>query len=82
MGLERRAIPHSAHPLGILTVSAGLAILDPDHPRPAEDVLKEADRALYRAKQGGRNRLEPVTALSCTPHRPPSPAIIEVPLRG
>jgi diguanylate cyclase (GGDEF)-like protein/PAS domain S-box-containing protein len=54
----RLAIPHQKSPLGVLTVSAGLAMLDPGHPRSAADVLKEADTALYRAKKLGRNRVE------------------------
>jgi len=44
----------------VLTVSAGLAMLDPEHIRSAGSVLKEADDALYRAKQLGRNRVERV----------------------
>ena len=55
---ERLAIPHHDAPLGVLTVSAGLAVPDPAHTRPAIEVLKEADDALYRAKRLGRNRVE------------------------
>ncbi len=57
-GVQRLAIPHTGISPGVLTVSAGLAVLDPEHPKPASDVLKEADDALYRAKQLGRNRVE------------------------
>jgi two-component system, cell cycle response regulator len=56
-GLERLAIAHVGRPHGVLTVSAGLAVLD-GHIRPAHEVLKDADDALYRAKQLGRNRVE------------------------
>jgi diguanylate cyclase (GGDEF)-like protein len=60
VGVERLAIPHAANPIGILTFSAGLAILDPGHIETAREVLAEADAALYRAKQLGRNRVEQV----------------------
>jgi len=63
IGLERLAIPHSASPLGIVTISAGLAVLDPHRFRSARDVLKEADELLYRAKQLGRNRIELAVSL-------------------
>jgi two-component system cell cycle response regulator len=58
IGLERLAIPHDGNPLGVLTISAGVAMLDRDRVAAVTDVLKEADVALYRAKQLGRNRVE------------------------
>jgi diguanylate cyclase (GGDEF)-like protein len=57
-GLERLAIPHADNHLGVLTLSAGLAVLDAGRTRSVGEVLKEADEALYRAKQLGRNRVE------------------------
>jgi two-component system chemotaxis response regulator CheY len=68
-GVEALAIPHAGHPLGILTVSAGLAVLDPLSRRSAAAVLKEADEALYVAKQRGRNRV----ALSAEREREATP---------
>ena len=62
-GLEHSAIPHAATPVGVLTLSAGLAMLDPVRGSSVGEVLKEADEALYRAKQLGRNRVEYVAAL-------------------
>jgi diguanylate cyclase (GGDEF)-like protein len=57
-GLQDLAISHVESPLGVLTLSAGLATLDVEHPRSPTDVLKEADEVLYRAKKLGRNRVE------------------------
>ncbi len=57
-GLEQLAIPHSTNASGVVTLSAGLAVLDPRDSRSVTEVIKEADEALYRAKQLGRNRIE------------------------
>ena len=62
IGLERLAIPHPDTAFAVVTVSAGLASLEPGEIRSASEVLKEADEALYRAKQLGRNRVEQVVA--------------------
>lgn len=57
-GVEGLSIPHIGNVRSVLTLSAGVAVLDPRQPRAADEVLKEADEALYRAKQLGRNRVE------------------------
>jgi diguanylate cyclase (GGDEF)-like protein len=44
------------HPLGEVTISSGVAIY-PDHGLTEEDVLRAADKALYRAKSEGRDRV-------------------------
>jgi diguanylate cyclase (GGDEF)-like protein len=43
------------YPSGFVTASVGVAEYGPE--KPDEDVLVAADRALYRAKAGGRNRV-------------------------
>jgi diguanylate cyclase (GGDEF)-like protein len=58
IAVERLAVPHAGNPHGVVTVSAGLAVLDPGRTRSVSEMLKEADQALYRAKQLGRNRVE------------------------
>ena len=44
-------------PIGTVTVSLGVAQWSPDAQLTPADVLSQADRALYRAKRGGRNRV-------------------------
>jgi diguanylate cyclase (GGDEF)-like protein len=54
-GVERLRIPHDDNPCGFLTISAGVTRMDSDRLSFGDDVLKEADEALYRAKARGRN---------------------------
>jgi two-component system chemotaxis response regulator CheY len=59
-GIEALALPHVGNPPSqVVTISAGLAWLG-EGERPIDLVLQEADAALYRAKDGGRNRIEVV----------------------
>lgn len=56
--VEDLAIPHEAKtPPGVLTISAGVAALSPEENKDVETLLKEADSALYCAKESGRNRV-------------------------
>ncbi len=41
-----------------LTISVGVSTLVPDGAVTPEELIEEADRALYAAKRGGRNRVE------------------------
>ncbi len=56
--VELLAVAHQAQTGGShLTVSIGVAQFDPLTHTDSEQVLKEADQALYRAKADGRNRV-------------------------
>jgi diguanylate cyclase (GGDEF)-like protein len=56
--VEELAIPHLASTVKrIVTISAGVASLSQLEAKSAETWLNEADAALYRAKQLGRNRV-------------------------
>lgn len=53
----RKAVAEVPMPLvGQITISIGVAVADTEHP-DAEQVVKEADRELYRAKDAGRNKV-------------------------
>lgn len=46
-----------------VTLSVGVAVAEPDSQSTAEQLYREADRALYRAKEEGRNTLESSSAI-------------------
>jgi two-component system, cell cycle response regulator len=56
--VEDLMLPHEAKtPPGVLTISLGLAVLSAYEKKHVEELLKEADDALYRAKEAGRNKV-------------------------
>ena len=56
------ALPHAETAPGIVTVSLGVSTLVPSNQHVAEDLVRGADSALYRAKQSGRNCLQSAIA--------------------
>jgi diguanylate cyclase (GGDEF)-like protein/PAS domain S-box-containing protein len=60
-GVNGLRIVHREKQLGELSISVGVAVF-PRHGVTGEVLLRAADRALYRAKEGGRNRVELATA--------------------
>jgi len=52
------AVVHADNPPGVVTISAGVATLRPSDGTSLKEWLGTADAALYRAKDGGRNRVE------------------------
>ena len=54
--LQKKAIPHASHPHSeIITISMGIASIIPDATGKEEDLVLQADRALYQAKAQGRD---------------------------
>ena len=54
--IQKLAIPHPGNPPhGVVTISIGLVAIGGGDRLPWENVLHQADEALYRAKSGGRN---------------------------
>ena len=54
--LQALAVSHDGQPLGAVTASFGVASF-PLHGRTPSQLVAAADRALYQAKQSGRNRV-------------------------
>ncbi|HET8650375.1 MAG TPA: GGDEF domain-containing protein [Gemmatimonadales bacterium] len=64
---------HRNQPIGGITVSAGIASF-PHDSADAESLIDAADARLFRAKEGGRNRIVGPTAAAALPDLPESPA--------
>jgi two-component system chemotaxis family response regulator WspR len=56
-GVEALALPHAGSDVARhVTLSLGIATLEPGESVTANDFIQRADAALYAAKRGGRNR--------------------------
>jgi diguanylate cyclase (GGDEF)-like protein len=55
--VEILAEPHAVTPHGIVTVSIGIAAVEPSVGQSVDDLVKTADVQLYNAKREGRNRV-------------------------
>ncbi len=56
-GVHCLGIPHSGSERGNVTISIGIASAVPSRGPGPGQLVEQADRALYRAKQGGRDRV-------------------------
>jgi diguanylate cyclase (GGDEF)-like protein len=54
--IQRINLQYRGHPLGPITASMGVAVF-PEHGRTASNLIESADKALYRSKNAGRDRV-------------------------
>lgn len=77
-GVRALAIPHQGNAVGVVTISAGVMSCVPRNGMRIEDLFGGADRALYRAKENGRDRVEdcqlPRAVRTSAPHEPDASA--------
>jgi diguanylate cyclase (GGDEF)-like protein len=55
--LESLRLPHALSPIGWVSISVGVAVQVPDELQTPELFLRMADKAMYRAKEQGRNQV-------------------------
>ncbi len=66
--IEKLALPHANSPVsGNVTVSGGIATRGVSDTRPLEELVADADRALYHAKARGRNRFVHFSSCASSP---------------
>jgi diguanylate cyclase (GGDEF)-like protein len=65
--LAKLAIPHRGSSLGRISLSAGISGRVPTIADSVSDLMRDADRALYRAKMLGRNRIATDSFVSSAP---------------
>ncbi|MFZ6765605.1 diguanylate cyclase [Undibacterium sp. Di26W] len=56
--IQSKPIQLQGHPAITVTASFGVSAFDPQHPKTSSELIAQADMALYRSKEQGRNRIE------------------------
>ncbi|HEU4373748.1 MAG TPA: GGDEF domain-containing protein, partial [Telluria sp.] len=64
---EGLQLAHARAPLGYLSASIGVVSMVPDGSTTAEQLLRMADQAMYRAKQLGRNQVVAAATAAAAP---------------
>jgi len=56
--IEQEAIPHGTSQVAeFVTISQGIVTVPPEGDHDPTDVIRQADQALYKAKDAGRNAI-------------------------
>jgi diguanylate cyclase (GGDEF)-like protein len=81
--VEALRIPHEGSPTGYVSVSIGVAAMPAKRTVSGRDLVERADRALYRAKGTGRNRVvvaDPATGNPTVQPAAPPPVMTNLPV--
>ncbi len=70
-GIFALSLRHAGSEWQVVTISIGLVIGIAEAHHSAENIIQQADAALYKAKEGGRNRIEVAELQAFHPETPP-----------